>query len=54
MITYAVENHASAQYVRLRSAYRGYASHVWIVYASGHVNSNGASHSLRFAPLVVL
>ena len=54
MITYAVENHASAQNVRLRSAARGGAYYVWSVYASGYVYSNSASGSFRFAPLVVL
>ena len=55
MITYAVENHTSAQYVRLRSAYRGYACNTWIVNSSGYVGNSTASYSLRFAPpLVVL
>ena len=55
MITYAVENHASAQSVRLRSAYRGFASNTWIVYSSGYVyGSYAASYALRFSPLVVL
>ena len=54
MITYAVENHASAQLVRLRSAYRGNASSAWSVNASGYVGNSSASHSHRFAPLVVI
>ena len=55
MITYAVENHASAQYVRLRSAIRGVAYSTWNVYSSGLVSSHGsASYALRFSPLVVL
>ena len=54
MITYAVENHASAQYVRLRSAGRGHANNTWAVYSSGYVSVNYASYSHRFAPLVVL
>lgn len=54
IITYAVENHASAQYVRLRSAYRGTAYNAWSVYSSGGVNYYGASYALRFSPLVVL
>lgn len=55
MITYAVENHASAQYVRLRSAYRGSAFNTWYVYSSGNVSSGDlASNSYRFSPLVVL
>ena len=54
IITYAVENHASAQHVLLRSAYRGYALITWIVGSSGNVSSSFASTSLRFSPLVVL
>lgn len=54
IITYAVENHASAQYVRLRSAYRGSANNAWLVNSSGFVYYYNASHSLRFGPLVVL
>ena len=56
MITYAVENHASAQSVRLRSAYRGGAYNTWIVGSSGYVYGGyyGASYAVRFSPLVVL
>lgn len=54
MITYAVENHASAQSVRLRSASRGNAFNAWYVYASGYVYSSSANYALRFSPLVVL
>lgn len=54
IITYAVENHTSAQNVRLRSAHRGSAYSAWIVYSSGGVYSNGASSANRFSPLVVL
>lgn len=54
MITYAVENHASPQSVRLRSAYRGNANHTWYVNSSGIVDHSHASHALRFSPLVVL
>lgn len=54
IITYAVENHASAQGVRLRSAYRGGANDTWLVTSSGFVSSYYASGSLRFSPLVVL
>ena len=53
-ITYAVENHTSPQYVRLRSAHRGGAYHAWLVYSSGNVSYSYASNSYRFAPLVVL
>lgn len=54
LIHYAVENHASPQYVRLRSAYRGYANYTWSVNSSGNVNGNNASSAYRFSPLVVL
>ena len=54
LIHYAVENHTSPQYVRLRSAYRGYAHNAWAVYSGGYVNYYGASIALRFSPLVVL
>ena len=54
MITYAVENHASPQTVRLRSANRGHASYAWFVASSGRVYSNYASYAYRFSPLVVL
>ena len=55
MITYAVENHTSPQYVRLRSAYRGNAYYTWYVHSSGHVYSYSyASYAIRFSPLVVL
>ena len=54
IITYAVENHASAQHVRLRSAGRGYAGNTWNVASSGYVGNNAASYSSRFSPLVVL
>ena len=55
IITYAVENHTSAQHVRLRSAYRGNAYYTWYVNSSGGVGNGGhASYAHRFAPLVVL
>jgi hypothetical protein len=54
IITYAVENHTSAQYVRLRSASRGHAYYTWYVNSSGYVSYYYASYSTRFAPLVVL
>lgn len=49
-ITYALENHNSAQYVRLRSAYRGDSSNTWRVHSSGVVASNVAFWSFRCAP----
>ena len=54
MITYAVENHTSAQNVRLRSAGRGLANSTWLVRSSGYVYYGGASGSYRFSPVVVL
>ena len=54
MITYAVENHTSAQYVRLRSASRGGASNTWYVNASGYVYGSYASNALRCAPACVI
>ncbi len=54
LIHYAVENHTSAQDVRLRSAYRGNAYNAWNVYSSGNVGGNSAHYSYRFSPLVVL
>lgn len=54
MITYAVENHASAQNVTLRSCSRGLACNRWVVYSSGGVYGDHASNAFMFAPLVVL
>lgn len=55
MITYAVDNHASPQYVRLRSAYRGGANNTWSVGTSGYVNGYGyASWAYRFSPACVI
>ena len=54
MITYAVENHTSAQHVRLRSANRSYACNAWVVSSSGLVGYGGAYHAYRFCPLIVI
>ena len=55
IITYAVENHTSAQAVRLRSAFHGGACVTWPVSSSGVVGTlSVASNSFRCAPLVVL
>jgi hypothetical protein len=52
---YAVENHSSAQDVRLRSAGRGDANYTWLVYSSGYVGSNiNASNAYRFEPLMFI
>lgn len=54
-VTYAVENHTSPQFVRLRSAYRGNAYYTWFVDSSGYVGAySSASNATRFSPLVVL
>lgn len=54
MISYAVENHTSPQFVRLRSASRGGASGAWYVGSSGNVGSGYAWYAHRFSPLVVV
>ena len=55
LVHYAVENHTSAQYVRLRSARRGSSHFTWVVSASGYVYYGyGAYTAFRFSPLVVL
>lgn len=47
-------NANSAQFVRLRSAYRGYAHYAWSVNSSGYVSYNYASYALRFSPVCVI
>lgn len=54
MISYAVENHTSPQFVRLRSASRGSAFNTWCVYSSGYVYNGYAWDAGRFSPLVVV
>lgn len=54
MISYAVENHTSPQYVRLRSASRGIAFSTWYVNSSGGVYNYSAWYAFRFSPLVVV
>lgn len=54
MVEYSVANKTSPQYVRLRSAYRGYACYTWHVYTSGNVSSYYASGANSFAPLVCI
>lgn len=53
-ITYGIDGKTSAQYVRLRSANRGYANYTWFVTASGNVGSFDAVDSSRFAPACVI
>lgn len=54
IITYALENHSSAQHVRLRSACVGFAYNTWLVGSSGYVNSGGASGAFRACPVCVI
>lgn len=54
LIHYAVENHTSPQFVRLRSATRGYANSPWNVGSSGNVGNYNAFGASRFSPLVVM
>lgn len=52
--TFAVENHTSPQYVRLRSASRNTTYATWSVYSSGNVNNTYASGAIRPAPLIFI
>ena len=54
MITYAVEDHTSPQFVRLRSAYRGNANTTWYVFSGGSVSNYIAWSARRFSLLVVV
>ena len=54
MVTYAVENHTSAQYVRLRSASRGNAYHAWYVHSVGGADNGHAFYAFRSSPLVAI
>ena len=53
-IRYAIENHTSAQSVRLRSAHRGYANGTWRVYSAGYVYDSSAAGAGRSAPACVI
>ena len=53
-ITYALENHNSAQSVRLRSAHRGLSYHTWYVYSSGYISYYYALGAPRCAPVCVI
>ena len=53
-IRYAIENHTSSQNVRLRSAYRSFASSAWFVIASGYAYDNYATVAYRPAPACVI
>lgn len=54
MITYGIENHSSAQTVRLRSAYRHISNNTWYVNSSGSVSYYGGTFAFRFAPACVI
>ena len=54
-IRYAYDAKSSAQYCRVRSAYRGDATHAWSVYASGTAtNGYSAAGALRGCPACVI
>jgi hypothetical protein len=53
-ITYAIENHTSAQSVRLRSLYCGTSYNAWGVSTSGSASNYYANDSLRCAPACVI
>jgi hypothetical protein len=50
IVSYGIENHAAAQYVRLRSASRGTSCYTWSVHASGYIYGNIAINALRSLP----
>ena len=51
---YALENHTSAQYVRLRSAGSGIACGTWHIDPSGRVHNGNATNAYRALPLIVI
>lgn len=51
MRTYGIDNINTPQYVRLRSALRGYAPSTWLVGSSGSVANYFATTSFRCAPV---
>lgn len=54
-IRYSISNHSSAQYVRLRSASRGYAYSTWNVGSTGYVNGGTyATYSNGSCPACVI
>lgn len=54
MISYSVNNHTSAQYVRLRSGYREYAFSTWIISSNGNVNATYGSGPIALSPLICI
>ncbi len=53
-IRYAYDARTSAQYCRLRSAYRGYAHLAWSVYTSGPAYDYNAAYAFRGCPACVI
>lgn len=53
-IRYAIENHSSAQGVRLRSAHRANATNAWNVSTSGYAYGHNAPSATRPAPACVI
>ena len=53
-IHYAINAKTTAQYVRLRSAYRHYSYYTWYVFTAGYLNNYYANTALRFAPVCVI
>jgi len=53
-IRYGFDAKTTAQYCRLRSAYRGNASNTWIVYTSGSATSYTATNANRGCPACVI
>ena len=49
-LIYALNAKTSAQYVRLRSAFRGYAYLAWFVYAAGYISNIYAFNAYRSTP----
>lgn len=49
-IRYSITNHTSAQYVRLRSAHRGYANNTWSVTSTGHAGNYGYAATSAYCP----
>lgn len=50
LIKYDVNARTNARYRWLRSASRGYAYNVWVVYSSGYVGNGGTHYGYRVAP----
>lgn len=53
-IRYAYNAKTSAQYCRLRSAYRGTATYAWSVYTTGYADAYTAAYAYRGCPACVI